>query len=1094
MAGRSAAQRAADKAADRAMAQRLAGALDAAMRPQAGYASQEVANAAVVAELRSLGLDSGTARVIAARSAAVAPPGATPLTPAMRAAHGQAAASRAAYLVGAGRRLAGTSGLARLDQQTKERRFLNQHVAAQNQREQGAMALDAASNAYGPLLGWKAVLDDRTTPECRAADGKNFRPARPPAIGLPGVTHTNCRCRPTTPFEGAPTLGPEPAAVAADASPPEEGVAMARNGTAIELAGTKPKDGPGGTKLYGDGQTYDPKTQSFHPTTDSEKNFNAKHPRAAKGASGGSGGQFVKAGQARNSGAAVQAQANPKAKGNYERIGKLTDPKAQATEIHKLNSADLTALSQYAYSFKSTDPKLVALRVRIAGELRSRGLDVNKVGGGQGGAPVKPKAPAKAPVKLSRAEATAILLSRQRKRAIELAADTKAAPEPKHKGGMVALLPTAAHAKAMAVPGGESPEDMHVTLTYLGDDVTGWSPEQHERVINRAKDVAQHTAPFEGRVFGHATFNPDAYAGHEPCAVHLVGGTDRLHSMHRELKGLASAAQHPGFTPHVTGAYGKTAADLKYTGPVKFDRMLVALGDKRTEIPLKAPTRGNDMGTLDFSRPELGELAIGMAAALSMRREAQAIELGKWSEVLHPRAPGGGPIGGQFVSAKGALHAATGRSKATGKAHYVEKIGPKAYRATEVKPAGPHVRVEGSGKTVAVHTGGRENPVSGADALKAADGYYVAPAPSMPQDRFFEDAKAQARGRIQTARSGGRALELSAKTAGYSTTHSPLGRPGGPGLWGHKGWQLPAYIQNVAKGIERSGKTRSKAIELAVGKVRDWAEGKGKVGPEVKAASAKAIAEWEALRARTHAGKVAIKTARAGDRAIELAFSEKLHPRLPKGLGGGRFTRRGGSGKVGALRRDERKVAAKTHLIGGRPTVDNPQVRQENRVLSSTFNPGSGHNVRGKGIDATLPAGYRGTAAKVPRKDAAVRRLAPMEAPSPEEFKAKMRSALDAQGSALGPGTVVETRKPVRGSRLGTSIAAGALILGALGGNVGSATGEGSSLGVDSPNDPGTSIEEQSTFLGRKSKRLADLDIGRGFAAQAAAGQPYTVY
>lgn len=110
------------------------------------------------------------------------------------------------------------------------------------------------------------------------------------------------------------------------------------------------------------------------------------------------------------------------------------------------------------------------------------------------------------------------------------------------------------------------------------------------------------------------------------------------------------------------------------------------------------------------------------------------------------------------------------------------------------------------------------------------------------------------------------AVELSAKTAGYSATHSPLGRPGGPGLWGHKGWQLPAYVQNVAKGIMESGATRSKAIEIAVGKIRDWAQGRGNVSPEVRAASVKAIAEWEALKAR--AGSV--KLSRLAD-AIELA-------------------------------------------------------------------------------------------------------------------------------------------------------------------------------------------------------------------------------
>lgn len=91
------------------------------------------------------------------------------------------------------------------------------------------------------------------------------------------------------------------------------------------------------------------------------------------------------------------------------------------------------------------------------------------------------------------------------------------------------------------------------------------------------------------------------------------------------------------------------------------------------------------------------------------------------------------------------------------------------------------------------------------------------------------------------------AVQLSANTAAYSSTHVPLGVEG---LWKHQGWQLPAYIQNVAVGLMKDGKDRSEAIQIAIGVVKNWASGGGKVSPEVRAASAKAVAEWEALKAR----------------------------------------------------------------------------------------------------------------------------------------------------------------------------------------------------------------------------------------------------
>lgn len=96
-------------------------------------------------------------------------------------------------------------------------------------------------------------------------------------------------------------------------------------------------------------------------------------------------------------------------------------------------------------------------------------------------------------------------------------------------------------------------------------------------------------------------------------------------------------------------------------------------------------------------------------------------------------------------------------------------------------------------------------------------------------------------------------LELSAKTPILSSVHRPLGRPGGPGLFHTKGLQLPAYIQNIAHALMRSGRPKSMAIAIAIGTVKRWARGGGDVHPEVRAAAAKAVAEWEAARARARA-------------------------------------------------------------------------------------------------------------------------------------------------------------------------------------------------------------------------------------------------
>ena len=106
---------------------------------------------------------------------------------------------------------------------------------------------------------------------------------------------------------------------------------------------------------------------------------------------------------------------------------------------------------------------------------------------------------------------------------------------------------------------------------------------------------------------------------------------------------------------------------------------------------------------------------------------------------------------------------------------------------------------------------------------------------------------------------------MTAETAAASSVHHPFGSPSGPGLWHMKGAQLPAYIQNVAHALIRSGSAsnESDAIHKAVGIVKDWASGHAnhgkKITPDVQAAAQKAMADWAKLRGQ-RAGKTAAKT------------------------------------------------------------------------------------------------------------------------------------------------------------------------------------------------------------------------------------------
>lgn len=148
---------------------------------------------------------------------------------------------------------------------------------------------------------------------------------------------------------------------------------------------------------------------------------------------------------------------------------------------------------------------------------------------------------------------------------------------------------------------------------------------------------------------------------------------------------------------------------------------------------------------------------------------------------------------------------------------------------------------------------------------------------------------------------------MSEKTAILESTPAPLGKPGGPGLFRMKGARLPNYIEQIAKGLmEKRGMTRSRAIQTSIGVCQRWARGGGDVHPEVRAAAAKAIAEWEARKAEARAKPN--KSDHSNDTAaVELAaWSEALHPRAPQGsASGGQFVPLGKA-------RDSKAAAAQT--------------------------------------------------------------------------------------------------------------------------------------------------------------------------------------
>jgi hypothetical protein len=98
-------------------------------------------------------------------------------------------------------------------------------------------------------------------------------------------------------------------------------------------------------------------------------------------------------------------------------------------------------------------------------------------------------------------------------------------------------------------------------------------------------------------------------------------------------------------------------------------------------------------------------------------------------------------------------------------------------------------------------------------------------------------------------------VEKSAKTPELASQHNPLGTHG---LWHTPSkkvpvkQQIPAYLQNIAHALIRGGMGESQAIATAINAARRWANGEGKVHPEVRQAAQAALEEWERLKESHH--------------------------------------------------------------------------------------------------------------------------------------------------------------------------------------------------------------------------------------------------
>jgi HK97 family phage prohead protease len=116
-------------------------------------------------------------------------------------------------------------------------------------------------------------------------------------------------------------------------------------------------------------------------------------------------------------------------------------------------------------------------------------------------------------------------------------------------------------------------------------------------------------------------------------------------------------------------------------------------------------------------------------------------------------------------------------------------------------------------------------------------------------------------------------LREDAEAAGAGTKGSSASLNESPKKnWVENAGDLPRYIREIARSIrEKRGLPLSQAIPIAIAQIKKWAAGGDNVKADTRAKAAKALAEWEALKAKNRArmAKPGKKTASGYDPAVE---------------------------------------------------------------------------------------------------------------------------------------------------------------------------------------------------------------------------------
>lgn len=156
-------------------------------------------------------------------------------------------------------------------------------------------------------------------------------------------------------------------------------------------------------------------------------------------------------------------------------------------------------------------------------------------------------------------------------------------------GTMIALYP--AGPDRLAAPGGQSETDLHVTLCFLPNGVTGDRP----LLVRVLSEIAYQTDVLSGTVGGMGMFAPGPDGAPVIALPDVPGLAEVRQQVVQALNGSGTDyAQNHGFTPHITITYVPEGAQNVQTPdlvgmPLEFRNLSLVEGPDRMDFPFREP-------------------------------------------------------------------------------------------------------------------------------------------------------------------------------------------------------------------------------------------------------------------------------------------------------------------------------------------------------------------------------------------------------------------------------------------------------------------------------------------------------------------------